>query len=56
MDFPVTEEGFTNILRMFGRARDEFDRIGMHDKAQECDDAIALAQEIAIVHSPETKG
>ena len=56
MDFQMTEEGFTNTLRMFGRARDEFDRIGMHDKAQECEDAIALAQEIAIVHSPESQG
>lgn len=54
MDFQMTEEAFTNTLRLFGKARDEFDRIDMHDKAQDCDDAIALAQEIAIVLSPES--
>lgn len=53
MDLGLTEEEFTKVLRLFSRARDEFDRIGKHKRAQDCDDAIALAQEIAVVLSDD---
>jgi hypothetical protein len=49
MDLGMNEKEFTKVLGLFSRARDEFDRIGKHDRAQDCDDAVALAQEIAQV-------
>lgn len=51
MDLGMNEGEFTNVLSMFGRARDEFDRIGKHERAKDCENAIALAQEIALVLS-----
>ncbi len=51
MDLGMTEEEFTKVISMFSRARDKFDRIGRHDRAQDCEDAIALVQEIAWVLS-----
>ena len=53
MDLGMTEEEFTKVLRLFSRARDEFDRIGKHEEAKGCDNAIALVQEITILLSTD---
>ena len=34
MDLGMNEAEFTNVLSMFGRARDEFDLIGKHERAK----------------------
>ena len=49
MDVGMNEKEFTKVLSMFGRARDEFDQIGKRDRAKDCENAIALVQEIAVV-------
>jgi hypothetical protein len=54
MDLRMTEAEFKKVLDLFSRGRGEFDRIGKHESAQDCDDAIALAQEIAVVLSADT--
>lgn len=51
MDLGMNEKEFTKVLNMFGKARGEFDRIGKHERARDCENAIALAQEIAVVLS-----
>jgi hypothetical protein len=53
MDLGMNERDFTNVLSLFSRARDKFDRIGRHDKAKDCENAIALTQEIALVLSTD---
>ena len=45
MDLGMNEEEFTRVLSMLGRARDEFDRIGKHKRAKDCENAIALILE-----------
>jgi hypothetical protein len=37
-----------DVIKFFGRARNEYDKLNMKDRAQSCDDAIALAQNVII--------
>jgi hypothetical protein len=48
MDWPMTEDDWKKTMGLFAQARDRFDKVGDHKKAQECDDAIALVQQIAL--------
>jgi hypothetical protein len=48
MDFQMTQEDWNKLMSLFGMARDKYSKLGLHERAQECDDAIALVQQIAI--------
>jgi hypothetical protein len=37
-----------DVIKFFGRARNKYDKLNMKDRAQSCDDAIALAQNVII--------
>lgn len=45
-DFNLTETEWNKVLSLFGKARDEYDRKGNKERAEQCDEAIALAQNI----------
>jgi hypothetical protein len=53
VDFHLTEQDWNKVISLFGKARDGFDKMGKYEKAKECDDAIALVQEIGVVFGPE---
>jgi hypothetical protein len=38
-----------DVMRFFGRARDECDQRGLKDLAKKCDEAIGLAQQVALL-------
>lgn len=48
LDWQMTEEEWKKVMRLFALARDRYNQIGDHQKAQECDNAIALVQQIAL--------
>ena len=47
MDIRMTREDLDRIIYLFASARRAFDKAENHDKAKQCQIAIALAQEIA---------
>jgi hypothetical protein len=47
MDIKMTAEDLNRIIFIFASARRAFDKAENHDKAKQCELAIALAQEIA---------
>jgi len=47
MDVKMTAEDLNRIIYIFASARRAFDQAENHDKAKQCEIAIALAQEIA---------
>ena len=48
MDTQMSKEEFEKVLRLFGKARDSYAKLGDNNTAAECDSAIALAQRIAL--------
>jgi hypothetical protein len=44
----VNEKGFKEMLEYFSKARDAYDRKGMKQYAQRCEDAIATAQSVEV--------
>lgn len=47
MDLEMTPEDLNRFIYIFASARRAFDKAENHDKAKQCELAIALAQEIA---------
>ena len=47
MDIKMTTDDLNRIIYIFASARRTFDKAENHDKAKQCEIAIALAQEIA---------
>jgi hypothetical protein len=47
MDIKMTADDLNRFIYIFASARRAFDNAGNHDKAKQCELAIALAQQIA---------
>ncbi len=48
MDFKMTQEDWIKVMSLFGKARDEYGQRKNQRKAAQCDETIALVQNITM--------